>query len=91
MSEALSQRLRQLPDAIVLPLLRQLRRGMEKESLRIDRDGRLAQTPHATVLGSALTHPMITTDYSEALLEFITPVSDQIETALEQLDTRHLV
>ncbi len=89
MSEALSQRLRQLPDAIVLPLLRQLRRGMEKESLRIDRDGRLAQTPHATVLGSALTHPMITTDYSEALLEFITPVSDQIETALEQLDSIH--
>ncbi|MCB2215855.1 glutamate--cysteine ligase [Desulfofustis glycolicus] len=47
--------------------------GIEKESLRIGRDGLIAQTPHPTALGSALTHPHITTDYSEALLEFITP------------------
>jgi glutamate--cysteine ligase len=47
--------------------------GIEKESLRIGRDGLIAQTPHPAALGSALTHPHITTDYSEALLEFITP------------------
>ncbi|MCZ6474886.1 MAG: glutamate--cysteine ligase, partial [Gammaproteobacteria bacterium] len=28
---------------------------------------------HPTRLGSALTHPYLTTDYSEALLEFVTP------------------
>jgi glutamate--cysteine ligase len=48
-------------------------RGVEKESLRISPEGRLAATPHPRALGSALTHPWITTDYSEALLEFVTP------------------
>jgi glutamate--cysteine ligase len=47
--------------------------GLEKESLRVAPDGGIAQTPHPVALGSALTHPRITTDYSEALLEFITP------------------
>jgi glutamate--cysteine ligase len=47
--------------------------GLEKESLRVAPDGGIAQTPHPAALGSALTHPWITTDYSEALLEFITP------------------
>ncbi|WP_111413888.1 glutamate--cysteine ligase [Billgrantia lactosivorans] len=51
-----------------------LRRGLEKEGLRVDRRGRIAATPHPYALGSKLTHPHITTDYSEALLEYITPV-----------------
>lgn len=49
------------------------KRGLEKESLRIRRDGTLASTPHPRAWGSALTHPFITTDYSEALPELITP------------------
>ncbi len=49
------------------------RRGIEKESLRIDKSGQLAKTPHPAALGSALTNQYITTDFSEALLEFITP------------------
>jgi glutamate--cysteine ligase len=48
-------------------------RGIEKECLRIDVDGRLSREPHPRALGAALTHPHITTDYSEALLEFVTP------------------
>ena len=48
-------------------------KGIEKESLRIAKDGFIAQTPHPAALGSALTHPYITTDYSEALIELITP------------------
>ncbi|SHE35583.1 glutamate-cysteine ligase [Modicisalibacter ilicicola DSM 19980] len=51
-----------------------LRRGVEKEGLRTDRRGDIAQTPHPHSLGSKLTHPYITTDYSESLLEYITPV-----------------
>ncbi len=47
--------------------------GIEKESLRVGPDGKIAQTPHPISLGSSLTHPYITTDYSEALIEFITP------------------
>ena len=47
-------------------------RGIEKEGLRVKPDGFLAQTPHPAKLGSKLTHPFITTDYSESLLELIT-------------------
>ncbi|MFT3928766.1 MAG: glutamate--cysteine ligase [Spongiibacteraceae bacterium] len=89
MSETFRQQLTQLADPSILPLLRQLRRGIEKESLRIDSDGQLAQTPHAPALGSALTHSSITTDYSEALLEFITPVNAQIDGVLGDLDAIH--
>jgi glutamate--cysteine ligase len=49
------------------------RKGLEKESLRVTPEGRLAQTPHPRILGSALTSEHITTDYSEALIELVTP------------------
>ncbi len=66
--------------------------GIEKESLRVGPDGSIAQTPHPAVLGSALTHPSITTDYSEALLEFITPPLESAAAALDYLrDLQHFV
>lgn len=66
--------------------------GIEKESLRVGADGSIAQTPHPAVLGSALTHPSITTDYSEALLEFITPPLESAGAALDYLrDLQHFV
>lgn len=49
------------------------RKGLEKESLRVTPEGRIAQTPHPRMLGSALTNEHITTDYSEALIELVTP------------------
>lgn len=64
-------------------------RGLEKESLRVTPEGELAQTDHPAALGSALTHPHITTDYSEALLEFITQPFDDIAPLLTQLDDIH--
>lgn len=67
-----------------------IRRGIEKESLRVSPDGRLAQTPHPRALGSALTHPAITTDYSEALLELITPAYTRIEETLNYLENTHI-
>jgi glutamate--cysteine ligase len=54
-------------------LIRRGLRGVEKESLRVQSDGRLSRLPHPRSLGSALTHPYLTTDYSEALPEFVTP------------------
>jgi glutamate--cysteine ligase len=54
-------------------LIRRGLRGVEKESLRIASDGSLSQRPHPKSLGAALTHPYITTDYSEALPELVTP------------------
>ncbi|HET7609921.1 MAG TPA: glutamate--cysteine ligase [Gammaproteobacteria bacterium] len=54
-------------------LIRHGLRGVEKESLRVTADGRLSQRPHPRALGATLTHPYITTDYSEALPELVTP------------------
>jgi glutamate--cysteine ligase len=48
-------------------------KGLEKESLRVTPGGRIATTPHPRSLGSALTHEHLTTDYSEALIELVTP------------------
>ena len=64
-------------------------KGVEKEGLRVDANGFIAQTPHPEALGSALTHPRITTDYSEALLELITPVFDNTEAMLASLRDIH--
>ncbi len=49
------------------------RKGVEKESLRVLPSGTLAYSPHPLLLGSALTNEHITTDYSEALIELVTP------------------
>jgi glutamate--cysteine ligase len=65
-------------------------KGIEKESLRISRDGIIAHTPHPHALGSALTHPHITTDYSEALIELITPPFADVNDTLEYLQRVHL-
>lgn len=59
--------------------------GLEKESLRVNISGGITQTSHPEALGAALTHPYITTDYSEALTEFITPPFEQITEALDFL------
>ena len=48
-------------------------KGVEREALRVTPDGRISQAPHPRTLGSALTHPHVTTDYSEALIELVTP------------------
>ncbi|MBV8504144.1 MAG: glutamate--cysteine ligase [Paucibacter sp.] len=66
-----------------------IRRGIEKESLRALPDGTLAMTPHSLALGSALTHPSITTDYSESQLELITGVHATPEQALRELTDVH--
>ena len=66
-----------------------IRRGIEKESLRAMPSGSLALTPHPAALGSALTHPHITTDYSESQLELITGVHAGVEACLDELTQVH--
>jgi len=66
--------------------LSQFGRGIEREALRVLPQGRLSDRAHSERIGAALTHPNITTDYSETLLEFITPVSHTPETAIAQLE-----
>ncbi|GAA4898401.1 glutamate--cysteine ligase [Ferrimonas pelagia] len=65
------------------------RRGIEKEALRIQPNGQLAQTPHPQALGSALTHPHITTDFAESQLEFVTPALTEPKQALDFLADLH--
>ena len=69
--------------------LAHIKRGIEKEALRVTTDGLLAQNPHPYNLGSALTHPHITTDYSESLLEFSTPAVESIDDTLDFLQQLH--
>ena len=66
-----------------------MRRGIEKESLRALAAGGLALTPHPAALGSALTHPHITTDYSEAQLELITGTHASAEGCVEEVTQIH--
>lgn len=64
-------------------------KGIEKESLRITKDGLISKARHPNALGSALTHPYITTDYSEALIELITPPFADITETLGYLRNIH--
>ena len=48
-----------------------LYRGIEREGLRVTPSGVLSEKPHPGILGSALTHPSVTTDFSEALLSWL--------------------
>ncbi len=64
-------------------------KGIEKESLRITANNQISQQPHPVKLGSALTHSSITTDYSEALLEFITPPFAEVNDALNYMKALH--
>jgi glutamate--cysteine ligase len=81
----IGERLRDLPRSA----LRGIRRGIEKESLRVRPDSSLALTPHPLALGSALTHHHITTDFSESQLELITGVQGDVESCLEELCQIH--
>lgn len=67
------QRLNRLEQEGLTRFLRGGYKGLEKESLRVNQNGYISQADHPRALGAALTHPYITTDYSEALLEFVTP------------------
>ncbi|MEL7451354.1 MAG: glutamate--cysteine ligase [Pseudomonadota bacterium] len=89
MTHNLRERLERLRAAGASAALRGGQRGIEKECLRVTPAGLMAQTPHPAALGSALTHPHITTDYSEALLEFVTPPTESSTEALRFLSDVH--
>lgn len=81
----------ELPTWFVPSLLAGMQRGIEKEGLRMQPDGFSAKTAHPTKLGSKLTHPYITTDYSENLLELITEPKPTIKQALDMLRDLHVL
>lgn len=81
--------LKQLADCGAKELLPQAVTGLEKESLRVTSSAEISKQPHPASLGSALTHGSITTDYSEALLEFITPPKECIQQSVEAMTDIH--
>ncbi|QCI25038.1 glutamate--cysteine ligase [Buchnera aphidicola (Rhopalosiphum padi)] len=70
-------------------ILKDIFRGIERETLRIEKNGNFSNTKHPYLLGSSLTHKWITTDFSENLLEFITPTSNSINYLLNFLNNLH--
>lgn len=72
-----------------MPMLAGILRGIEKEGLRVDASGALSLSQHPPALGSALTNPHITTDYSEALLELITGTHHSVPDLLAELHHVH--
>ncbi len=89
MSQHFEELINKLSSAHIPLLLRGIKRGLEKESLRVGTNGFLSTQSHPEALGSTLTHKYITTDYSEVLLELITPPSEDPTEPLKCLDSIH--
>ena len=86
MYQLLQQRLSLLNSPGIEEALAKSKIGLEKESLRVMPEGGIAQTPHPAAWGSPLTHPLITTDFSEALTELVTPPCDSVTEVIQSLD-----
>lgn len=80
-----------IPTWVKASHLKGMLRGIERESLRMQSNGFLSQKNHPAALGSALTHPHITTDYAEALMEFITAPHPSIAATLNELSDIHSI
>ncbi|MGL4865973.1 MAG: bifunctional glutamate--cysteine ligase GshA/glutathione synthetase GshB [Cetobacterium sp.] len=65
--------------------------GIEKESVRVKKDGRLADTPHPEIFGDKAKHPFITVDFSESQMELITPAEKSVKEAYDFLRNIHEV
>lgn len=85
----LERRMARLTEDADPALLTGRRVGLEKESLRVDKRGGIARTDHPAALGAALSHPSITTDFSEALIEMVTPPLAGPAQALSHLEGTH--
>ena len=85
MTRSLGETLSLLADKGDINLENSISRGIEKESLRVSKNNTISTTDHPTSLGSALTNKYITTDFSEALLELITPTHSSVEDVLKNL------
>ena len=81
--------LKDLKESGALEDVKSIKRGIEKESLRISPEGSISATKHPQKLGSALTNSFITTDFSEALLELVTPTFNDAQECLNFLTDLH--
>lgn len=89
MQSVLNEQLLELENSGTHLYLKGAMHGIEKEGLRVNARGALALTSHPRPLGSPLTNSNITTDFSESLLELITPAFSAPEAAVEFLSDVH--
>ena len=89
MSTILKKKLRQLSENNAPAVFCGGKKGLEKESLRINEEGSLSLKRHPSSLGSALKNKYITTDFSEALLEFVTPAYENSWEVISMLNDIH--
>ena len=67
----------------------EIKRGIEREALRVDTVGKISQKSHPKKLGSALCNPHITTDFAEALIELVTPKFNDVDNLYAFLEQIH--
>lgn len=70
-------------------LLSQSEHALERECLRVDKNGEISAKPHPKKLGEALTNPYITTDFAQAQLELVTPRFKSEKAAIDFLTDIH--
>ena len=67
-----------------------IERGIEKESLRVTKNGYISNKKHPETLGSSYTNPSITTDFAESLIEIVTPTYTSVDELYEKLKIIHI-
>ena len=67
-----------------------IERGIEKESLRVTKNGYISSKEHPETLGSSYTNPSITTDFAESLIEIVTPTYTNVDELYEKLKIIHI-
>ncbi|MGI9345112.1 MAG: hypothetical protein ACR2PW_02475 [Gammaproteobacteria bacterium] len=87
--DTLISRLNKLQEAGCIEQLRHIKRGIEREALRVTPEGALSQKPHPKELGAPLCHPHITTDFSEAQIELVTAPQENLNDMLQELQDIH--
>ncbi len=64
-------------------------KGVERESLRVLPDGEITHSRHPESLGAPLTNEHVTTDFSESLIELVTPAFGESWELLQYLCDLH--
>jgi len=67
-----------------------IKRGIEKEFFRVDKNGFISKKSHPKSLGSALKNKYITTDFSEAQVELVTPIFEDVNDLYDFLYSLHV-
>ncbi len=65
--------------------------GLEREMMRVNKDGRLALTPHPKKLGDRSYNPYFQTDFSESQIEIVTSVTGDVADLDRKLKALHQI